>query len=198
MNYSEMVYTLTKPGEEIVNSLSPMGAHMLHMAAGISCEAGELLDSIKKTVIYNKPIDRDNIVEELGDLEFYMEGLRQRLSITREQCIEAKIVKLSKRYHAGKYSDKAAQERADKSMDKIVAVASQTSGIPESLIVGGAADNEQKTGLRSACICADSQNTGQECADKRITEATEVTIVSENMHFKQTRIEEDVHDGSEA
>ena len=187
MNYSEMVYTLTKPGEEIVNSLSPMGAHMLHMAAGISGEAGELLDSIKKTVIYNKPIDRDNIVEELGDLEFYMEGLRQRLSITREQCIEAKIVKLSK--------------RADKSMDKIVAVASQTSGIPESLIVGGAADNEQKTGLRSACICADSQNTGQECADKRITEATEateVTIVSENMHFKQTRIEEDVHDGSEA
>lgn len=42
-----------------------------------------------------------------------MEGLRQRLGITREETITGNIVKLGKRYADG-YSDKAAQERADK------------------------------------------------------------------------------------
>jgi len=43
-----------------------------------------------------------------------LEGIRQGLGITREQCIEANIVKLAKRYEGMKYSDGAAQDRADK------------------------------------------------------------------------------------
>jgi NTP pyrophosphatase (non-canonical NTP hydrolase) len=86
----------------------------MHMAIGISGEAGELLDAIKKQVIYRKPLDRENVLEELGDLEFYMEGIRQGLGITREQCLEANIAKLGKRYEGMKYTDGAAQERADK------------------------------------------------------------------------------------
>lgn len=109
-----LVAALAKPGEDIVDSLTPDGAHLLHMAVGIAGESGELLDAIKKAVIYCKPIDIENVVEELGDLEFYMEGLRDRLGITREQTLQANVAKLSKRYKAGSYSDKAAQERADK------------------------------------------------------------------------------------
>ncbi len=85
------------------------------MAIGISGEAGELLDAIKKQVIYRKPLDRENVLEELGDLEFYMEGIRQGLGITREQCLAANIAKLGKRYEGMRYTDTAAQERADKS-----------------------------------------------------------------------------------
>ena len=109
-----LVAALAKPGEDIVDSLTPDGAHLLHMAVGIAGESGELLDAIKKAVIYCKPIDVENVVEELGDLEFYMEGLRDRLGITRQQTLQANVAKLSKRYKAGSYSDKAAQERADK------------------------------------------------------------------------------------
>jgi NTP pyrophosphatase (non-canonical NTP hydrolase) len=87
----------------------------MHMAIGISGEAGELLDAIKKQVIYRKPLDRENVLEELGDLEFYMEGIRQGLGITREQCLAANIAKLGKRYEGMRYTDTAAQERADKS-----------------------------------------------------------------------------------
>jgi NTP pyrophosphatase (non-canonical NTP hydrolase) len=83
------------------------------MGTGVSGEAGELLDAIKKYVVYNKPIDLENVIEELGDLEFYMEKIRQNLGITREQTLVANIEKLGKRYANG-YSDKAAQERADK------------------------------------------------------------------------------------
>ena len=64
--------------------------------------------------IYGKPLDRENVIEELGDLEFYMEGLRQGLGITREETLQANVAKLGARYAAGKYSDKAAIARADK------------------------------------------------------------------------------------
>lgn len=113
--YHEFVNALAKPGAQIASEMDGHSAHLLHMAVGIAGEAGELLDAIKKTTIYNKPLDLDNVIEELGDLEFYMEGLRQRIGITREECTSANIEKLSKRYHMGKYSDAQAQARKDKS-----------------------------------------------------------------------------------
>jgi hypothetical protein len=110
----DMVASLVKSGEAIANELTAQDAHITHMAMGISGEAGELLDAIKKHVIYRKPLDMQNVIEELGDLEFYMEGLRQGLGLTREQCIAENINKLGKRYNAGKYSDESAITRADK------------------------------------------------------------------------------------
>jgi len=108
-----MVAALVKDGARIAEEITGSDAHLLHMAVGISGESGELLDAVKKAVIYRKPLDRINVVEELGDLEFYMEGLRQGLDISREETLEANIQKLGKRYQDG-YSDKAAQDRADK------------------------------------------------------------------------------------
>lgn len=112
--HCEMVAALAKPGHAIAVDLTAEDAHMMHMAIGISGEAGELLDAIKKRVIYRKNLDRENVIEELGDLEFYLEGLRQGIGVTREECIDANIAKLSKRYEGLRYSDTAAQERADK------------------------------------------------------------------------------------
>lgn len=116
--FSEMIAALAKPGEDILASLTPEKCHMWHMASCIPGEGGELFDAVKKFVIYGKDLDLENAIEEMGDLEFYMEGLRQALGITREQVIEANIYKLAEgpnaRYKGGKYSDKAAQERADK------------------------------------------------------------------------------------
>jgi NTP pyrophosphatase (non-canonical NTP hydrolase) len=114
IKHDEMVKALAKSGAKIAAEITAEDAHLMHMAIGISGEAGELLDAIKKQVIYRKPLDRENVLEELGDLEFYMEGIRQGLGITREQCLEANIAKLGKRYEGLKYSDGAAQGRADK------------------------------------------------------------------------------------
>ena len=108
-----MVSTLVKPGKDVRESLSDNDAHIIHMIMGISGESGELLDAIKKSVIYRKPLDRENVVEELGDLEFYMEGLRQGLNISREETITHNVAKLTKRY-GQKYSNEAAINRADK------------------------------------------------------------------------------------
>jgi len=111
--HAVMVRALAKDGALIADEMTPHSAHILHMAVGVSGESGELLDAVKKAVIYNKEIDRKNIVEELGDLEFYMEGLRQGLCITREETIDHNIKKLGVRY-GKEYSDVSAQVRKDK------------------------------------------------------------------------------------
>jgi hypothetical protein len=55
-----------------------------------------------------------NVVEELGDLEFYLEGVRQQLQISRDETLRANINKLNIRYRSGSYSNQHAQERTDK------------------------------------------------------------------------------------
>ena len=114
-NYSNFVAKLAKPGHSIILELTPDAAHNLHMAVGIAGESGELLDAVKKQAIYGKPLDLENVIEELGDLEFYMQGLRDGLGITRDEVLLANIAKLSRRYPQASYSNQAAQDRADKS-----------------------------------------------------------------------------------
>ncbi len=107
ITHAELVAALVKPGADILASLTPEDCHLLHMAVGIAGEAGELLDAIKKAVIYRKPIDRTNVMEELGDINFYMEGLLQGLNMARQETLDANIAKLHVRY-GSKYSDKSA------------------------------------------------------------------------------------------
>ena len=65
IRYDIFVSKLLKPLPE------PLSA--CHIAMGISGEAGELSDAIKKEYIYNKLRDIGHIIEELGDLEFYLQ-----------------------------------------------------------------------------------------------------------------------------
>ncbi|WP_297478299.1 nucleoside triphosphate pyrophosphohydrolase family protein [Ferrovum sp.] len=113
VSYSKMVDALVKAGADIELSLTPGKCHLWHMVTGISGEAGELLDAAKKHIIYNKELDFDNVVEECGDIEFYLEGLRQYIGVSREYIIRKNSEKLAKRY-GERYSDQAAQDRADK------------------------------------------------------------------------------------
>ena len=114
IEHSDMVRALVKSPYDIMYSLTAEKTDLIHAVLGISGEAGELLDAVKKFAIYNKPLDRENVVEELGDLEFYMAQLRQRLSISRGETLAANMEKLSVRYQGLRYSDQAAQDRADK------------------------------------------------------------------------------------
>jgi NTP pyrophosphatase (non-canonical NTP hydrolase) len=114
MTHEELVKALVKPAEQLHQEITPDCLNLIHMSIGISGESGELLDAIKKHVIYRKPLDMPNIIEELGDIEFYLEGLRQQLGVSREQCLQSNIAKLTKRYEGGKFSNDSAIQRADK------------------------------------------------------------------------------------
>ena len=113
-DFNKMTLALAKVGEDILKNLTPEQANMWHMVTGIGGEAGEIVDCIKKHVIYQKPLDIENIKEELGDLLFYMSNLMQSVGLSFEEVLQHNIDKLSVRYSSGSYSNAQAQERADK------------------------------------------------------------------------------------
>jgi len=86
----------------------------LHAALGVCGEAGELADGIKKHVIYGKPLDRENVIEELGDLRFYIQAVMNLYQISEQTVLQYNARKLSKRYVELAYSDEAAIARKDK------------------------------------------------------------------------------------
>ena len=112
--YEQFVQSIVKPGHDILVQLTPLQASILHMAVGVSGEAGELLDAIKKHAVYQKQLDFDNVREEAGDILFYLTGLLNELGLTLNECIEANVEKLSKRYPEKRYTNEAAIARADK------------------------------------------------------------------------------------
>lgn len=64
--HSNMVRKLAKGGDEILRSLHGRKAHLMHMCIGLTDEYFELLLAT----------DTENLLEELGDVMFYLEGLR--------------------------------------------------------------------------------------------------------------------------
>jgi len=113
-DFNKMTLALAKDGEDIKRELTPEQASLLHMGCGVSTEANELLDAIKKHTIYQKPLDVENVKEELGDLLFYMSNLMQSVGLSFEEVLQHNIDKLSVRYASGSYSNSQAQQRADK------------------------------------------------------------------------------------
>lgn len=114
VHHPTMVKQLVKSGEQLKSEVEAHDLHLLHMILGISGEVGELLDAVKKAVMYRKVMDRANVVEELGDIEFYLEGFRQAMNIDRETCLAHNMRKLSARYPDAKFSNSDAIQRKDK------------------------------------------------------------------------------------
>lgn len=112
--FDHMVKSLVKPGLEIFDSLGPAKCNLLHALLGLCGEVGEIDDTIKKHVIYNQPLDRENLIEELGDMEFYLAQLRQAIDTDRDFVLQQNMSKLAKRYPNFSYTDAHAKNRLDK------------------------------------------------------------------------------------
>lgn len=86
---------------------------VIHAAIGAAGEAGEILDAAKKMWVYGKPLDTDNILEEGGDILFYITALLTECGHSLEDAMYHNIAKLEKRYPKG-FSQADAIARADK------------------------------------------------------------------------------------
>lgn len=71
---------------------------LLHGAIGISTEANEILDMVKKHVYYGKPLDKVNTVEEIGDVLWYCALLLRLLEFDFETTASINIAKLKERF----------------------------------------------------------------------------------------------------
>jgi NTP pyrophosphatase (non-canonical NTP hydrolase) len=86
---------------------------LAHAALGLTSEAGEVATAIKANIIYGKPLDVDNIKEELGDILWFVAFTADVLGFTLEDVATSNIAKLRKRY-PDDYSDELALARLDK------------------------------------------------------------------------------------
>jgi NTP pyrophosphatase (non-canonical NTP hydrolase) len=103
--YQEKAYRTAKKFETHSAALSDGGL-------GISGEAGELANKIKKHIHHNHPLDPDALVEEIGDVLWYAAFLASTLGETLEEIAQFNIAKLKLRYPDG-FSTKASIDRKD-------------------------------------------------------------------------------------
>jgi NTP pyrophosphatase (non-canonical NTP hydrolase) len=83
---------------------------IIHGIEGCGTEAGELLDALKRAQFYGTPLDKTNIKEELGDLQWYIALLCDHYGWTQEDIISTNVAKLRARYPEG-FSQIAAEVR---------------------------------------------------------------------------------------
>jgi NTP pyrophosphatase (non-canonical NTP hydrolase) len=86
---------------------------LLHAAQGLTTEAGEFADVLKKWIFYGfygKVLDQVNLVEELGDLLWYIACAANALNVNLEDVMSRNIEKLKTRYPS-KFTAEAALRR---------------------------------------------------------------------------------------
>ena len=103
----------------IARSQEISGGMDIQYAAQISVHGSQVLDTVKKAAIYNKDLDTELLKNQLSALGLSMLTLGYMFGLPREECLNANILKLSKRYASLSYSDAAAQERADKQSGEV-------------------------------------------------------------------------------
>jgi NTP pyrophosphatase (non-canonical NTP hydrolase) len=84
--------------ETIRSRLIDEHIRLLHASMGVSTEANEILDAVKKYLFYGKAYSKDNIVEELGDMLWYIAAMCDMLGVSIEQVQASNIKKLRIRY----------------------------------------------------------------------------------------------------
>lgn len=70
-------------------------------ALGLSGETGEVVDSLKKMLFHDHPIDKQVICDELGDVLWYVVLLCDTLGLTLEEVMTFNVEKRAKRYPNG-------------------------------------------------------------------------------------------------
>ena len=114
--YIEFVRQTTSPASseypklvERLNELEGQGAdvsRLMTAAFGMSAEAGEFTEVVKKIFLQGKPYTEENIFHmkrELGDLCWYLAQACMALDITFEEVLEMNYQKLSARYPEGTF-----------------------------------------------------------------------------------------------
>ena len=124
--YIEFVRQTTSPASseypklvDRLNELQGQGAdvsRLMTAAFGMSAEAGEFTEVVKKIFLQGKPYTEENIFHmkrELGDLCWYLAQACMALDITFEEVLEMNYEKLSARYPEGSFDVYRSENRKD-------------------------------------------------------------------------------------
>ena len=87
---------------------------LLHCAMGLCTEAGEFMDHLKKHIFYGVELDPVNMIEELGDSEWYKGVGIDELEVTFNEMLQKNIDKLRARYPEKFEAEQAANRDLEK------------------------------------------------------------------------------------
>jgi NTP pyrophosphatase (non-canonical NTP hydrolase) len=68
---------------------------------GLCGESGEVIDILKKHIFHGHELDREHLLEELGDVAWYLNEAAYALDSSLEEIFDRNIAKLKKRYPQG-------------------------------------------------------------------------------------------------
>lgn len=74
---------------------------LLNGVMGLNGEAGECIDLVKKYLFQGKPLDKEHLAKELGDVAWYLAVTAQGLGYDLETIFKMNIAKLEARYPNG-------------------------------------------------------------------------------------------------
>lgn len=89
---------------------------LLTAALGLTAEAGEFTEVVKKILLQGKPYDEDNIFHmkrELGDICWYIAQACMALDTTFDEIIEMNVEKLKARYPGGEFDVHKSENRKE-------------------------------------------------------------------------------------
>ena len=89
---------------------------LLTAAFGMSAEAGEFTEIVKKVFLQGKPYNADNVEHlkiELGDILWYAAQACMALDVSFEEVMERNYLKLSARYPEGAFDVYRSENRAE-------------------------------------------------------------------------------------
>ena len=89
---------------------------LLTAALGLSAEAGEFTEVVKKIILQGKPYNEDNVFHmkrELGDICWYLAQACMALDTTFDEVIEMNVEKLKERYPGGEFDVHKSENRKD-------------------------------------------------------------------------------------
>lgn len=73
----------------------------LYLVLGLCSEAGEVADLMKKSIASRTPLDPESILNELGDVLWYLTRLADTYGLMMEQIRDANAAKLQARQAQG-------------------------------------------------------------------------------------------------
>ena len=88
---------------------------LLTAALGLTAEAGEFTEVVKKIILQGKPYNEDNVFHmkrELGDICWYIAQACMALDTTFDEIIEMNVEKLKARYPGGEFNVYQSENRA--------------------------------------------------------------------------------------
>lgn len=98
----------------------PTGAWFLHSVIGLAGETGELAAAAQRWLWYGRELDKTNVVEEIGDVCWYLAQCCRSMGVDLEVIMKANIDKLKFRYPE-RYTDfHAAEENRDRAGERVV------------------------------------------------------------------------------